>query len=1266
MTNSHTREPELEKMDTSAHAQKFALHSLSSQEKLLLIELQKTRAQIVNELNKIDPAACGSDDNWFSVKDTIEGYEQKMKDASKPYVKSTPSKKSKAGARRHLKPLPASTVGGMIIPPAGGGGPLRLTTFKTGVDMLPIMASTGDAALEVGLKTQGKLQLPVFKLPSLDTTQYKKKVVNGTIVHVKLRPKSGSRPTSLHVSNRGVVYRDRQEFLRAVAVMHMRMQPDERAYVQWHLRMTEKNVSEVGQDIQLDLLMQEQEREDADLARRRGLMDGQDGGSAADAMDVAIAPPTGLRQPLSLFMHVVYLDNTQRRAVASDAPSSSSAHPVYSPDSYDEQPPTRPRHSAPNSVPGSPVDLQGQPALMVRQMRSMPHMARSSSQGGDELDDEGSASVYTSHSRGAHQAAAGLVHGLANSMYGGGKAPTRHGHGHGNGHGHGHGVSADLSAILSSPGGKKPPHHTLSSPTPHAPRSVASTSVKSIRDASSIREAYGTTRRTKKRLLGSKGSITAWGTEASVGNSEQTAASNAASASQALKMELVRSLQTMQHHTERVKDDILRIQHVVDISNPKAKSFMFAMAAERMVTAVHACVVKELRRGMHAWKLAVRQEERKAMVDVYVRFHGLRYLAQSLKWLVHTAMVKKWVKWVAYAQYETARLRAIVENRAATVIQKRARGMVARMRVAQLRKLKKYEHLYTACIDIQRMFRGKPVRWRYQAWKRSEKRRKMATKIQSQWRRCLAAKRVRALRFSLDKAYAATVINSLVRMYNAKVRVARMRLDRLHHYSAVQIQRVVRGFLGRRRVAQLLQDLEEFYAAQLIQTRIRMFLARRFLVRKRIDTHAYWAMRARAAVMIQKTYRGFRGRLKARVFTMEITRKRRRTHQAATRITNMCRGFVARRKLIRLKAERTTRWIAQARAWKEMWSEDAQDWFYYAEDSQDSVWEPKKEGYTKADGRLVLEDGSIIVDPDVAAALDMEMMRLPKDLCSECNERYAIRACQECEDSYCTPCYKNAHATGTRKKHTFTAVGPVDCGECENLLAERWCVTCDEAHCDHCWRKLHSKGKRRFHPFCKVWPGGKVGKQMMTMDGEELTDMSYDPTFLMRRYEQEEAAQAPATEFNYSYPAGEAYDDTPQLQTQPQSQLELEYPPDGTGWLQQQQQQQQDASLALTTGADEGTWETAYDEEGNVYYYNTLSGVSQYEDPFAQDPEAQHMKGLLEQWAQAYDEEGNVYWYNSTNGASQYENPFAAYNSEKGGAEGGWGEGQEGYEGSAL
>ena len=1254
-TSQQTKEPALEKMTSSAHAQKFALHSLSSQEKLLLVELQKTRAQIVSELSKIDPAACGSDDNWFSVKDTIEGYEQKMIDASKPYIKSTPLKKAAKAARRHLKPLPASpAVSMMMAPSVGSHGPIKLSTFKTGVDMLPIMASTGDAALEVGLKKQGKLQLPVFKLPSLDTSQYQKKVINGTSVHIKTRPKSGSsgRPDAVHVANRGLVYRNRTEFLHAVAAMHTRMQVNERSYVQRHLRMSERDISEVGQDIELELLMQD--HEEADHARQRGLLlRGGADGLFEDSVDASTAAPAESSQPLSLFMRVAYMDRVQRQAVvrySEEAPSSSSVadqDPLDS--SYEEFGPTRSVTSY--SVPSSPktMDLQRQPGLMISQMRSMPNMP-SMPLHGDSYD------TYSSMNSPARSSHLSVTQGLPQSMQGGGtgRSPAHLNH------------NTDLSAILSTPGGKR----RLSksgpfSPISHATGPVSSTvSKKTTRgpshsqsqDLSSIREAYGTARRGKKRLLGTKGSITAWGVDdmSASHDPEQAAASKAANATQALKMELMRSLNTMQHHTAMVKDDILRIQNVVDVQNPKAKSFMFAMAAERMVTALQTCVLKELRRGMRAWKLAVKQEERKAMVDVYVRFHGLRYLAQSLKWLMHVALIKKWVKWVAHAQSETTRLRLIVENKAAVVIQTRARGMLARMRVSHLRKLKKYEHLYTACIEIQRMFRGKPVRWRYLAWKRSEKRRKRAIKIQSQWRRYLAAKRVRAIRFSLDKSYAATVINSLVRMYNAKIRVARIRQQRLHYYCAIQIQRVVRGFLGRCRVTKLLQDLEEFYAARLIQTRIRMFLARRFLIRKRIQTHAYWKMRAQAAVLIQKTYRGFRGRLKARVFTMEITRKRRRIFNAATKIINMCRAFVARRKLRRLKAERTTRWIAQARAWKEMWSEDAQDWFYYAEATQDSVWEPKKEGYTKTDGRVVLEDGSIIVDPDVAAALDMDMMRMPKEMCSECNERYAIRSCNQCEDSYCTPCYKNAHATGTRKKHTYVAVGPVDCGECENLLAERWCVTCDEAHCDYCWRKLHSKGKRRFHPFCKVWPGGKVGKQMMTMDGEELTDTSYDPTFLLRRYEQEQAAQAPPQEYNYTYPAEETYDDTAQQQ--------LEYAQGGTDWLQQQQ----DAPLAITNG-QEGSWETAYDEEGNVYYYNTVSGVSQYEDPSSQDAGAQHMKSLLEQWAQAYDDEGNVYWYNSTTGASQYENPFATEETDEASAEGGGeyagGDGQGGYEG---
>ena len=170
---------------------------------------------------------------------------------------------------------------------------------------------------------------------------------------------------------------------------------------------------------------------------------------------------------------------------------------------------------------------------------------------------------------------------------------------------------------------------------------------------------------------------------------------------------------------------------------------------------------------------------------------------------------------------------------------------------------------------------------------------------------------VRNLRFSLDTAYAATKINSIVRMYLAKFRVEQVRIFRRRVRASIKIQSVVRGFLGRCRVNTILRDLEQFYAARMIQTQVRIFIAKRFIIKKRIETHAYWRMRMNSAILIQKIYRGYRGRLKAYVFTMEINRKRRRVNGAATKIINMCREYVARKKLARLKMERYNRWLAQ-------------------------------------------------------------------------------------------------------------------------------------------------------------------------------------------------------------------------------------------------------------------------------------------------------------------------------------------------------------------
>ena len=66
-------------------------------------------------------------------------------------------------------------------------------------------------------------------------------------------------------------------------------------------------------------------------------------------------------------------------------------------------------------------------------------------------------------------------------------------------------------------------------------------------------------------------------------------------------------------------------------------------------------------------------------------------------------------------------------------------------------------------------------------------------------------------------------------------------------------------------------------------------------------------------------------------------------------------------------------WIAQAREWKELYAEDAGKSLYYKETTQESQWEaPTSLGYTRADTRLVLQDGTVIDDPLIASGTASE------------------------------------------------------------------------------------------------------------------------------------------------------------------------------------------------------------------------------------------------------------------------------------------------------
>ena len=111
--------------------------------------------------------------------------------------------------------------------------------------------------------------------------------------------------------------------------------------------------------------------------------------------------------------------------------------------------------------------------------------------------------------------------------------------------------------------------------------------------------------------------------------------------------------------------------------------------------------------------------------------------------------------------------------------------------------------------------------------------------------------------------------------------------------------------------------------------------------------------------------------------------------------------------------ERKEGMVSEAHKWKEAWSEDAATWYYYNEESNESLWEPPSTGYTKHSGtQLILKNGKIVDDPLCTLTEEDRLAKQREMTCVDCEDAQATRLCDQCGDKYCTPCYVAAHPKG--------------------------------------------------------------------------------------------------------------------------------------------------------------------------------------------------------------------------------------------------------------
>eukprot|EP01042_Synura_sphagnicola_P003313 gene3313-4103_t len=290
-----------------------------------------------------------------------------------------------------------------------------------------------------------------------------------------------------------------------------------------------------------------------------------------------------------------------------------------------------------------------------------------------------------------------------------------------------------------------------------------------------------------------------------------------------LQRELLTSMTMMQRHTEQVKDDILKTRELLRLHDhpSKARGTVLRIAAERMQAALYLAVGSDCRRGLCAWRMAISQERRLRTYLALIQFVQLRVVAVFTVDGFRRMLKRRLLLWRSTAREAKRRSEAHQRHRSVVMIQKVARGVAARQRVAEIIERRKYQRLYEATITLQSFFRGRLERLRFLRRHQLKKEAAARAILQRVERGRRGRRRATLERRRKDRYAAATKIQTLYRCQKAFGTVQVMRQQRRENTATTFIQALVRGFLTRRRKQRLARMKLEKLSATKIQALIR-------------------------------------------------------------------------------------------------------------------------------------------------------------------------------------------------------------------------------------------------------------------------------------------------------------------------------------------------------------------------------------------------------------------------------------------------------------
>ncbi|GMH70342.1 hypothetical protein TL16_g05387 [Triparma laevis f. inornata] len=762
-----------------------------------------------------------------------------------------------------------------------------------------------------------------------------------------------------------------------------------------------------------------------------------------------------------------------------------------------------------------------------------------------------------------------------------------------------------------------------------------------------------------------------------------------------LRNELGTSIHSMQALTAAVKEDVIAIQKMCKIGpeHGKAGVYMKSWAVEKVAAILQDMLFSFVGSAFKRWRDVIRLDKKNEKMTKYLKYQGGRKMELFIRDMLKKRLASGWIVWVD-AVTEMRRVeREKLENKAAQILQNAWRGRLAKVMVSKIKADRLAKQQHDAAVKIQALARGVATRVNYNKILLERARTHAALCIQCCVRCYFARKVVAAKALAKKKLLATCTLQRYMRGMFGRLETRRRRLERKRNLCAVEIQRCLRGRWGRLKFEKKKRDVLEYSMASIIQKHVRRCLAISRCRRIREENARERRRLEKAAIVVQKYYRGHRGRVMVSLKMKSHTAVNKKRNFAITKIQSWYRGVEARIRVKAMMADKMEYMMNDSRMWQETWSEESNAWFYHNRETEEAKWEPPDCGYTKADGRLVLNTGKVIDDPLKSMTEEEKDAKEKETKCADCEKNEATRLCNECGDKYCTSCYAEAHASGKRAEHTFVRIGPIECEECGMALAVKWCTACDDPFCSDCYDKIHSRGKRRLHAFCNIDSHGAVSPRAWGADGQPAgvfsggklgvgggaLDMAED----YGNMETYASDQAGAESFGSVDPSQEwslyyTDDNLPYWYSNVSGETTYDMPAGApaapgmeattTGYVEEvgvdpppMEQQEQNSSW-LTNAAEEEVeggggelpegWEAFVDDDGNTYYYNAGSGESTYDFPVGgegggggggDDGYGGGGEGgggeAASPWEQYFDESGQSYYYNSVTGDSTYENP---------------------------